>query len=108
MRAPLLAAGLALAVAGCAIAYNPDDPYEGYYEREYRAGNVEAVVLAADATLYRGFDGRYYCRRADGSLGLVVTADGRPLTGEWIVPRRYRTIADIVARGGTLPELRCQ
>lgn len=107
MRAPLLAAALALAVAGCALARYPDDPYEGYFEREYRAAAVAPVPLAADATLYRGFDGRYYCRRLDGSLGLVLAPDGHPLKGEMIVPRRYKTLTELAARGIALPDLRC-
>lgn len=107
MHAPLLAAVLAIAVAGCAIARYPDDPYEGYFEREYRAAAVDPVPLAADDTLFRGYDGRYYCRRLDGSMGLVIDADGRPLRGEMVVPRRYKTIAELAAAGVTLSDLRC-
>ena len=57
--------------------YNRPDPrYNGYYaDRYYRNDpRYRARVLSRNDRIYRGQDGRYYCRRSDGSTGLVVGA----------------------------------
>jgi hypothetical protein len=57
--------------------YNRPDPrYRGYYaERYYRGGNGYAPVRVTRQTrVYRGNDNRYYCRRSDGTTGLIVGA----------------------------------
>lgn len=54
----------------------PDPRYRGYYaERYYRGGNNYAPVRVTRQTrVYRGNDNRYYCRRSDGTTGLIVGA----------------------------------
>jgi uncharacterized protein YcfJ len=57
--------------------YNRPDPrYQGYYaDRYYRDDpRYHERVLSRDDRIYRGRDGRFYCRRSDGSTGLVVGA----------------------------------
>ena len=116
MRAPLLLAAAALAavpVAGCAT-YN--DPYDGYYERHYRAGAYEPYPLGYDDRVYRGSDGRYYCRRRDGTIGLVVGAGVGALLGNLVAPRGSKTIGTIIGAAGGAAigyaiergELRCE
>jgi hypothetical protein len=53
---------------------NPDPRYGGYYpERYYRNDSrYRERVLSSNDRVYRGQDGNYYCRRADGSTGIVV------------------------------------
>lgn len=41
-------------------------------------------VLTRDDYVYRGHDGRYYCRRNDGTTGLVVGGIGGALIGNAI------------------------
>lgn len=55
---------------------NPDPRYGGYYaDRYYRSDpRYGEHVLGPNDRIYRGQDGRYYCRRSDGSTGLVVGA----------------------------------
>jgi len=52
--------------------YNRPDPrWHGYYpERYYRPGRT--VIVTRATRIYRGGDGRYYCRRSDGTTGLIV------------------------------------
>jgi len=45
------------------------DPYDNY-----RNGNYRERRLSRQDRIYRGRDGRYYCRRNDGTTGLVVGA----------------------------------
>lgn len=53
---------------------NPDPSYGGYYaDRYYRQSpRYRERNLSYDDRVYRGRDGRYYCRRSDGSTGLIV------------------------------------
>jgi len=55
-------------------AYYADDYYrDGRYYRERR--------LSYNDRIYRGRDGRYYCRRSDGTTGLIIGAGVGALIG---------------------------
>jgi outer membrane lipoprotein SlyB len=53
--------------------------------------------------VYGGYDGRYYCRRSDGTTGLVIGAGVGALTGRAIDGGRTRATGTIV--GGVLGAL---
>lgn len=56
------------------------DPSSHYrYDRHYRARR-----LSRNDYVYRGRDGRYYCKRNDGTTGLVIGAIGGGLLGNAI------------------------
>lgn len=52
----------------------PDPAYNGYYADRYYVDNprYRERRLSANDRVYYGNDGRYYCRRGDGTTGLVV------------------------------------
>lgn len=55
--------------------YNrPDPSVGGYYADQYYvdAPTYRERRLANNDRVYRGRDGRYYCRRNDGTTGLIV------------------------------------
>ena len=83
--------------------YANDDQYDPNYEpsRYYRAGGQERV-LAADDRVYAGQDGRYYCRRSDGTTGLVLGAAGGGVLGNVIDGGHSRTVGTLLgaALGG--------
>ena len=56
--------------------YNRPDPrYRGYYaDRYYRTNGYRPIRVTRDMRIYRGYDGRYYCRRSDGTTGLIIGA----------------------------------
>ena len=56
--------------------YNRPDPrYRGYYaDRYYRAEGYRPIRVTRDMRIYRGYDGRFYCRRSDGTTGLIIGA----------------------------------
>lgn len=57
--------------------YNRPDPrYRNYYaDRYYRGGgNYAPVRVDRNTRIYRGSNDRYYCRRSDGTTGLIVGA----------------------------------
>lgn len=80
-----------------------DPRYEGedvgYYDPapDYRPGTqYRERVLGADERVYAGEDGRYYCRRSDGTTGLIVGAAGGGLLGNVIDGGRSRTVGTLL------------
>lgn len=79
--------------------YYDDSRDEGDYEpsRYYRSGpNYQERVLRSDERVYRGNDGRYYCRRTDGTTGLIVGGATGALFGNVIDGGRSRTVGTLL------------
>ena len=87
---------------GRAYSFNRPDPrYNGYYaDNYYRSGNYAPAQLSSDDRIYRGNDNRYYCRRRDGTTGLIVGALGGGVLGNVIAPGGSKTLGSII--GGSL------
>ena len=84
--------------------YDPryDDRDEGGYDpsRYYRNGpNYNERVLAPDDRVYRGSDGRYYCKRNDGTTGLIIGAVGGGILGNVIDGGRSRAVGTLLGGG---------
>ena len=45
-----------------------------YADHYYARGNYRPVRVTRYTRIYRGSNGRYYCRRSDGTTGLIVGA----------------------------------
>jgi hypothetical protein len=83
---------------GGGAAYN-DDRYENGYDasRYYRDDpRYQERTLAADDRVYRGNDGRYYCKRSDGTTGLILGAAGGGILGNVIDGGRSRTVGTLL------------
>lgn len=79
--------------------YYADDRLESDYEpsRYYREGpNYRERVLSSDERVYRGTDGRYYCKRNDGTTGLIVGAIGGGVLGNVIDGGHSRGVGTIL------------
>jgi hypothetical protein len=111
MRIPVIALAIAASVplAGCASTYGNDGygydegaggsgyfGQEGYAERNYRRGNYRPRALRDDDNIYRGRGGRYYCKRDDGTAGLVVGGIAGGILGNIIAPGGSRTLGTIL------------
>ena len=59
--------------------------------------------LSANDEVYRGSDGRYYCKRSDGTTGLIVGGAGGAVLGNVIDGGRSRTAGTLI--GGALGAL---
>ncbi len=69
--------------------YNrPDPSYNGYYaDRYYRDDpSYRERRLGRNDRVYRGNDGKYYCRRNDGTTGLIVGGIAGGVLGSAIAP----------------------
>lgn len=74
-----------------AARYYRDDPR--YQER----------VLSENDVVYRGSDGRYYCRRSDGTTGLIIGGATGGVLGNVIDGGGRRTVGTLI--GGALGAL---
>ena len=82
--------------------YNRPDPRYGNYraDRYYSAGNqYQPRRLAANDRIYRGRDNRYYCRRNDGTTGLIIGGLAGGLLGNTIAPGGSKTLGTILGGG---------
>jgi hypothetical protein len=71
--------------------------------RDYRAGSYQPYQMSASDQAYRGSDGRYYCKRKDGSTGLILGAAGGGILGNVIDGGRNRIAGTLI--GGALGAL---
>ncbi len=82
---------------------NPDPQYGGYYaDRYYREDNrrYRERRLGANDRVYRGQDGRYYCRRPDGTTGLVVGGIVGGVLGNLIAPGGSKVLGTLLGGAG--------
>ena len=82
------------------------DRYVTTYDaaRDYRDDQrYQERPLSANDPVYRGSDGRVYCKRGDGTTGLVVGAVGGAAVGNAISDRHDRTAGTLI--GGALGAL---
>jgi hypothetical protein len=84
----------------------------GYYDRyrtdydasrHYRNGNYQERYLTSSDEIYRGSDGRYYCKRSDGTTGLIVGGAGGAILGNVIDGGNNRLAGTVI--GGALGAL---
>jgi hypothetical protein len=68
--------------------------------QHYHSGNYRERRLGRNDRVYRGGDGRYYCRRSDGSTGLVIGAIAGGVLGNAIGGNALGTL--LGAGGGAL------
>ncbi|MFM5917320.1 MAG: hypothetical protein ACKOOL_07290 [Novosphingobium sp.] len=80
---------------------NPDPRYNGYYpEHYYRTDRYREYRLSDNDRVYRGNDGRYYCRRSDGTTGLIVGGIAGGVLGNIIAPGGSKTLGTILGAIG--------
>lgn len=80
------------------------DGYRTSYRNDYRTSGYYGEPVYANTRTWRGDDGRYYCRRSNGTTGLVVGGVAGALLGREIAGSRGdRTVGAILgAAGGAL------
>jgi glycine zipper 2TM protein len=68
-----------------------------YYKRDDR--HYRARRLGRNDWVYRGSDDRYYCRRDDGTTGLIIGGISGAVLGHIIAPGGAKTLGTIVGAG---------
>lgn len=82
--------------------YNRPDPRYGNYrpDRYYVSDSrYTARRLSSGDRIYRGSDNRYYCRRSDGTTGLIIGGIGGGVLGNLIAPGGSKTLGTILGAG---------
>lgn len=113
LRFLIPALAVAAAVSGCESydtgdqgyaggGYGPPPPPGGYWDapRYYRDGDYHERVMSPNERIYRGRDGRYYCRRPDGTAGLIVGGIAGGILGNAIAPGGSKTLGTILGAAG--------
>jgi|SRR6185312_1014161 len=105
----LLAAVVAMPLSASSIASaQPRHDYRWHGDRNdgwdpsrhYHSGRYRERRLGRHDRIYRGGDGRYYCRRSDGTTGLVIGAIAGGVLGNAIGGNTLGTL--LGAGGGAL------
>lgn len=76
----------------------PDPAYNGYYaDRYYRDdASYRERRLSRNERIYRGENGQYYCRRSDGTTGLIVGGLAGGVLGNAIAPGGSKTLGTLL------------
>jgi len=110
MRRTILAAAVAATVIPTLAMADPPPwaPAHGRRAKEARIYDdrgryYEPRPIRADDRVWRGNDGRYYCRRSNGTTGLVIGGAVGALVGHELDGGRDHTVGTILgAAGGAL------
>ena len=99
MRTTILAAATAATLlGGCATTGYGGRGY--YADRYYRDDpRYTEHVLTDNDMVYVGRDGRYYCKRDDGTTGLIVGGIAGGVLGGIIAPGGSKTLGAILGAG---------
>ncbi|MFC3440163.1 glycine zipper 2TM domain-containing protein [Sphingobium rhizovicinum] len=78
----------------------PDPRYGRHYQpnRYYRSGYAP-IRVDRSTRIYRGGDNRYYCRRSDGTTGLIVGAALGGLLGNQIAQGQSNLLGTLIGGG---------
>ena len=77
----------------------PSGPY--YAEEHYRdAPSYHERRMAPSEQVYAGRDGRYYCRRSDGTTGLIVGGIAGGALGNALAPGGSKTLGTLIGAAG--------
>jgi hypothetical protein len=108
MRKTILAATLAAVALPAVPAFGDPPPWAPAHgrrahdqDRYDRYGRyVEPRPLARSDRIWRGRDGRYYCRRGNGTTGLIVGGAVGALIGRSLDGGRDRTVGTLLGLSG--------
>jgi hypothetical protein len=98
MRTPILAFLILAALPLSACVSDGNSGRYGY-DRPGRT-SYDGRPIRDDDYIYRGNDGRYYCKRDDGTTGTIVGAIAGGVLGNVIAPGGSKTLGTILGAGG--------
>jgi Glycine zipper 2TM domain len=81
---------------------HPDPAFGDYDAGRYYSNNPKYREhrLQRNDRVYRSNDGRYYCRRKDGTTGLILGAIAGGILGNIIAPGDSQTLGTLLGAGG--------
>lgn len=113
MRKSILAAVLiAVAIPAAPVLADPPSWAPAHGRRAHDAARNDSQLydsrgryrqphaLSRDDSVWRGNDGRYYCRRSNGTTGLIIGAAAGALLGRSIDTRGDRALGTLLGGAG--------
>jgi len=106
MKKTLLAAAIAtlatlpIAATSAEAQSHHRDRYEGRNDYDRQGRYRQPRNLSRNDNVWRGRDGRYYCKRDNGTTGLIVGAAAGALLGRAVDGGRERTLGTILGAAG--------
>lgn len=108
MRTLILTASLTAVVASVTPALADPPPWAPAHGKRAKQARIyddygryyEPRRLSEDDRVWRGRDGRYYCRRGNGTTGLIIGGAVGALLGRELDGGRDRTLGTILGAGG--------
>ena len=76
--------------------YRGSNSYNGNYDSQYGNRYNYGEPLYNNTAVWQGRDGQYYCRKKDGTTGLIIGGAVGALLGREIDRSRTRTLGTIV------------
>ncbi len=76
------------------------DRYQNNYRYDRRGRYVTPQRMSYNDRVWRGNDGRYYCKRKNGTTGLIIGAAAGALLGRELDGGRSRTLGTILGGAG--------
>lgn len=77
-----------------------NDRYQNEYRYDRRGRYVTPQRMNSNDRVWRGNDGRYYCKRKNGTTGLIIGAAAGALLGRELDGGRSRTLGTILGGAG--------
>lgn len=76
----------------------PDPRHNGYYADNYYRSDrrYRERRMSENDRIYRGRNGNYYCRRSDGTTGLIVGGVAGGVLGNIIAPGDSKTLGTVL------------
>ena len=74
-------------------------PANGRRAKDAYDGGPERRAVRYDEMVYRGDDGRYYCRRSDGTTGLIVRAAVGGVLGDSLARGKSAPLGALLGAG---------
>lgn len=71
-----------------------------YYADQYYRPSDQVRRLSDNERIYRGRDGRYYCRKPDGTTGLIIGGVAGAVLGSIIAPGNSNTLGALIGGAG--------
>jgi hypothetical protein len=95
-------ASMLVPIVPAAAQYGRHDDRRGYDRRDYdsRGRYRQPHRIGRGDHVWRGNDGRYYCRRSNGTTGLIVGAAAGALLGRAVDGGRDKTLGTILGGVG--------
>lgn len=101
MKKPLIFSAIALSMAAPlpAITHVTEGAAAVAHRKKHRTYRTARTETVSASRVYRGSDGRYYCRKSDGATGTVIGGVAGGVVGNVVAGRGNRLLGTVIGAG---------